>query len=528
MSSSLYNEAIEAAEQIKLSAENKVKEQIIESISPQIRAMVEKKLFEEEVKEEEECGYETVDEAEKVDEYGCGEELEEGEENQSPEVELNAESRRVLSKLINNNAKRNAVIKKISELREGIATLQKAIILSENTGSGSKTSKKIASLYKKLINEIENLKTNSIIKNDTDLLKEFYTLNKELTNMSSRRRNRRYLNESLDELLEMDLFEADEEEEDAEDTEEAAGDDAADELDLPDLPDEDDQEGEEEDDDLSGKSAAEIAAELESLAVDVRGLGAEEAPTEDEDEPELDLEGLFEADLDEEMHHDEDLDEADEDPNKEEQHEIMGASAANESRQSRNDVILEIDENMLKREISKMKSLREGDAKAVASHFGGGSVEGEAFVDGVELNKLHEMKMQAAKVIRKNRMLERKLAQHKKALRQMKGQLSEMNLFNAKLLYANKLMQNKDLSMKQQKSIVESLDEAQTLNEAKILFESLSKSLTRKTKARSNRRLSEGALRKPRGTSSQPVRSAQTLNESVALDRWATLAGIKH
>ena len=47
MSSSLYNEAIEAAEQIKLAAEEKAKKQIIESISPQIKLMVEKKLFEE-------------------------------------------------------------------------------------------------------------------------------------------------------------------------------------------------------------------------------------------------------------------------------------------------------------------------------------------------------------------------------------------------------------------------------------------------------------------------------------------------
>jgi len=176
-----------------------------------------------------------------------------------------------------------------------------------------------------------------------------------------------------------------------------------------------------------------------------------------------------------------------------------------------------------------MKSLREGEAKEKAHHFGGGSVEGEVFVDGVELNKLHEMKIKAAKVIRKNRMLESKLSQYKKALRGMKGQLVEMNLFNAKLLYANKLMQNRDLSMKQQRHIVESLDEAKTLGEAKILFESLSKSLVSSQPARKGRNLTEGAIRRRSGSSSAPVRSGQAkpLNESVALDRWATLAGIK-
>ena len=83
--------------------------------------------------------------------------------------------------------------------------------------------------------------------------------------------------------------------------------------------------------------------------------------------------------------------------------------------------------------------------------------------------------------------------------------------------------------MKQQRHIVESLDEAKTLGEAKILFESLSKTLVSGKNAKSGKNLSEGAIRRPSGSSSTPVRSSQTkvMNESVALNRWATLAGIK-
>ena len=177
-----------------------------------------------------------------------------------------------------------------------------------------------------------------------------------------------------------------------------------------------------------------------------------------------------------------------------------------------------------------MKSIREGEAKDVASHFGGGSLDKEMFVDVDDslLNKHDKMKNEAAvrRVVKKNRMLESKLAQHKKAIRKMKGQLSEMNLFNAKLLYANKLMQNRELSLKQQRNIVESLDNAKTLNEAKILFESLSKSLTRSTSRRSSENLNESANRKLIGSSSRSTSSAQPINESVALDRWARLAGI--
>ena len=339
----------------------------------------------------------------------------------------------------------------------------------------------------------------------------------------SRRRSRRnnYINESLEDLLEMNLFEADEDE-DQDDTEEEAqeGQDSDESLDLGDMPSD------------MPSPAGDVTGEttVEELAM-MAGLMGED----DSDMPEMDMEDeMSDEDLEEalfEMAEDQDekeycgTDEVEEGLFELDELEEEDPSEMVEG--SRRDRVLEIDENMLRREIGRMKAIREGEAKDMASHFGGGSLEGEAFVDGVELNKLHEMRIKAAKVVRMNRQLSSKLSQYKKALRGMKGQLSEMNLFNAKLLYANKLMQNRDLSMKQQRHIVESLDEAKTLGEAKILFESLSKSLVSGRRTRKGGNLSEGALRRTSGSSSRPVRSAQPITESVALDRWATLAGIK-
>ena len=519
MNNTLYNEAIEAAEQIKLAAEEKVKQQIVESISPQVKSLVEKRLFEsssdleeygnEGLDEEEECGYEGLDDSDDDDNK------KDSNKDEEESVELNQESRRILNKLISSSAKKDAAHQKIQELSESINSLQKAIILSENSRQYSSTKSRVVVLYKNLISEISKLKTNSIIRSDRELLKEFYKLNKELENMSRRRSNRKYLNESLEDLLEMDLFEVDEDDDmDLEDGKEMPDDDM--DLDMPESEDDDMPEGE--DDDMPSSDAIELD-DLRSMSVGELGNlvsgESEEMPEEEEEgeEPELDLEGLFESDVEE-------MDESDEEL------EALEAGDMQESR--RRDRVLEIDENMLRREIGRMKTLREGEAKDMAHHFGGGSIEGEVFVDGVELNKLHEMKIKAAKVVRKNRMLESKLTQHKKALRTMKSQLTEMNLFNAKLLYANKLMQNRDLTIKQQRQIVESLDEAKTLGEAKILFESLSKSLV-SSRRTSTSNLSEGATRRPLNSSSQPVRSAQAkpMNESVALDRWAALAGIK-
>ena len=94
-----------------------------------------------------------------------------------------------------------------------------------------------------------------------------------------------------------------------------------------------------------------------------------------------------------------------------------------------------------------------------------------------------------------------------------------MNVFNAKLLFANKLMQNRDLTKKQQRAIVEALDSAKTVNEAKLLYKSLSKSLS----TRGN--LSESKSRLL-ASSSRSTRSGSPANNGVDGDRWALLAGL--
>ena len=207
--------------------------------------------------------------------------------------------------------------------------------------------------------------------------------------------------------------------------------------------------------------------------------------------------------------------------------------------------VYEIDENLLKKELAKMVRLREEadpeDADPAAQH--GGEVLGDVILDIDEEDLINVLAdeigntdvpateaMVAVESRRRNRRgSARKLretrkqnAEYKEAIAGLKSQLVEMNLFNAKLLYANKLMQNKNLTMKQQKAIVEALDNAKTLREAKLLFKSLSESLTRRSKGS---KLNEGSLRTI-GSSSRSTRSAQPASSGVEVDRWAVLAGL--
>jgi len=214
------------------------------------------------------------------------------------------------------------------------------------------------------------------------------------------------------------------------------------------------------------------------------------------------------------------------------------------------DEVLEIDEGMLRREIHRMRRLREqeegraAEADPYLAHDG--EEVGDVVLDVDEddlINALAdelgdsehtppapgasgtvaEMRRRRARRSRSQRVNEtRQVKQYRTAVAGLKKQLVEMNLFNAKLLYANKLMQNKNLTTKQQRAIVEALDNAKTLREAKLLYKSLSESLTRRARGK---KLNEGSLR-TLGSSSRSTRSAQPASNGVEVDRWGVLAGL--
>lgn len=65
----------------------------------------------------------------------------------------------------------------------------------------------------------------------------------------------------------------------------------------------------------------------------------------------------------------------------------------------------------------------------------------------------------------------------KQACSYLKRNLQEVNLFNSKLLYTNKLIQSADLSNKQRVGVIESFDRATSLREVELVYKSLSESL---------------------------------------------------
>jgi len=560
MSISIYQEALNDAKLIKESAEDKVKEKLIEKLSPQIKKLIEASFNEKEDadedmenesdnssysrKKDEGCsdmyesedvdeGCHEVDESEDVDEdcsdmyesedvdEDCSDMYESSRKNITPfkKIEKNVlfetdkETNSFIKKLINKNPIKENFYKNFNKFN---TFLKKN---SELSNIDNVTLNEINDSLDNFYKEIKLFENNSIIIKDKILLKDFLIFKKEIDNMS--RRVFKEANSRNKKLFEMYLQEKEEDSEKEED-----------ELDLSFLDDDKSDMGKDEDEDqevdfdsdeesededygmTDSSSLGDIADDLSDISSKIRDMIQDEQEEEEEDEEE-----------DEEEEEDED----------EEEGEEMEEGYGMKENARRRNRMLQIDENMLKREISKMRKLKEGEAKSMAHHFGGGKLGKEMFVDvddrllnayADELGDAPRPKVEAAmrNERRKNRMLENRLQEYKSALKGMKEQLSEMNLFNAKLLYANKLMQNKDLSLSQQKQIVESLDSAKTLNEAKLLFESLSKSLIKTT--RSGNQMNEN--RRVLSSSSRTVTSSQSAGtQSADLSRWALLAGIK-
>ena len=63
-------------------------------------------------------------------------------------------------------------------------------------------------------------------------------------------------------------------------------------------------------------------------------------------------------------------------------------------------------------------------------------------------------------------------------IKTLRSELNEVNLLNAKLLYVNKIFKSKNLSESQKLKVIASFDKATTAKEAKVVFESLSNTLT--------------------------------------------------
>ena len=116
--------------------------------------------------------------------------------------------------------------------------------------------------------------------------------------------------------------------------------------------------------------------------------------------------------------------------------------------------------------------------------------------------------------------------QMEETIEALRADLNEVNLLNSKLLYTNKIFRGKNLTENQKIKVLKAFDKAETVKEAKRIFETLNENLVAKT-TKSNIRESLGAASKPAGVAPKRPITENVVQEDAMVNRFKQLAGIK-
>ena len=142
--------------------------------------------------------------------------------------------------------------------------------------------------------------------------------------------------------------------------------------------------------------------------------------------------------------------------------------------------------------------------------------------EDAEENKRKDMKNDAPQ----QEALKRENKNLKELLGQVKNKLEEINLQNARLLYANRVLGDSSLNEQQKAKIAELVSKARSVEEAKMVYETLQKTMAgiKKTAPQS---LSEVVTKRSSVILSGNRKEEHTTESSPTYNRWATLAAIK-
>jgi hypothetical protein len=108
---------------------------------------------------------------------------------------------------------------------------------------------------------------------------------------------------------------------------------------------------------------------------------------------------------------------------------------------------------------------------------------------------------------------------------ELKKELHEVNLLNAKLLYTNKIFNSKNLNESQKLRVLKAFDKASTVKEAKVIYETLNEGMVSKSPKSSIVNEIKSRASKSSGFIKENKQPIVEVDPMVA--RWQKLAGIK-
>jgi hypothetical protein len=115
------------------------------------------------------------------------------------------------------------------------------------------------------------------------------------------------------------------------------------------------------------------------------------------------------------------------------------------------------------------------------------------------------------------------LAEALAAVETLRGQLQEVNLLNAKLLYVNKVFKASNLTESQKVNVIAAFDKAETVKEVKLVFNTVSENVVAKPAAIKEHK---SFASKAAGTTARPANPEIISEVSETVKRMQRLAGI--
>jgi len=122
--------------------------------------------------------------------------------------------------------------------------------------------------------------------------------------------------------------------------------------------------------------------------------------------------------------------------------------------------------------------------------------------------------------------LQTELEEAYNTVKSLQSTINEVNLLNAKLLYANRLFRAYNLNNEQKAKVVENLDRTSSVREVKLVYATLAESMNfTGTEKKTKKVVSEGASKPVASTA--PAKEIISENTNALAERFKQLANIK-
>ena len=188
------------------------------------------------------------------------------------------------------------------------------------------------------------------------------------------------------------------------------------------------------------------------------------------------------------------------------------------------DVDVEIDEEM---KASKKNSKEVDEAKVeLDEESKKEKEEGDDREPYSKRSKASQMTLDMSRTGKGDSQMVKELEAALASVNELKSELNEVNLLNAKLLYTNKIFKAKNLNESKKVKVLKAFDKAVSVEQAKTIFETLNEGITSTVTTPSiNESIKKGAASKASGL--EPKANKQPIIESNDVyNRMRTLAGL--